>query len=404
MPAGRRFLGRVPQLTRRPWENVAQELEEFLRKLWDSEADGSSAGYSSEVPETVEAGDIGSAGTEASGWSAADHEHPVSTAAPVDFINSAPEEGTATGLARSDHKHRRDVWVEESGVDQGVVNALNFMGPEIEVETESNLTGSLLTGLYGYWSLDEASGTRFRNLGTGPDLSEQISAVGSATGKFGLAAASAEAGTYGLGGAVSPALGLGAGLTWSFWFWWDAWTLGNPQSLFLLDNGVGTGDLVNPFFGAYRWYGSDALAMHFTWGGGASFIRQIPPGLDQGQWHLVVVTYDPATGNMVMRWDEGCLASASFSTSPPYTKLLATVPPASLAAANACTFTRIQCLRRYNGNFVNLEGRMDSMAVWTKVLTDLEVEQLWISSRANVSLGSVVADEAMIMAIIFGGK
>ena len=118
MATGRRFLGTVPKLTRRAWEDVASQLEDFLRRLWDSEADGIPSGFNSQVPTTVEAGigtGIGDPGTQGSGWAAADHDHVASTGTPVSLTpSSVNSEGVSTALARSDHTHDTSALGEES--------------------------------------------------------------------------------------------------------------------------------------------------------------------------------------------------------------------------------------------------------------------------------------------------
>lgn len=109
MATGRRFLGTVPRLTRRAWENAAQELEDFLRRLWASESDGIPAGFNDVSPSTVEAQvgtQLGDPGTEGLGWAAADHDHSASTATPIALDpDSVSAEGTEPTLARSDHSH-----------------------------------------------------------------------------------------------------------------------------------------------------------------------------------------------------------------------------------------------------------------------------------------------------------
>lgn len=95
-----------PVLTRRAWEDAAQPLYDWLRKIHFAWADGIPPGFNENIPETVEAGDTGDDGTETSGWAASDHEHPVSTGTPG-IIGTANDEGTGTSLARSDHTHQK---------------------------------------------------------------------------------------------------------------------------------------------------------------------------------------------------------------------------------------------------------------------------------------------------------
>jgi hypothetical protein len=153
----RRFsLMDVPSMARRPWEDVGPELERFLRKLYDSETNGIPAGFNVVVPTAITPGVDGDPGTERSGWAAADHEHPVTTAPATDLAN-ANAEGTASALARSDHKHKRDVRVKLNGADVGTRNALNFVGSwgivddggndEIDITSEGVAEDALLLAL-----------------------------------------------------------------------------------------------------------------------------------------------------------------------------------------------------------------------------------------------------------------
>jgi hypothetical protein len=76
MAVGRRFSGKVPRLIGRVWNDVTRELEDFLKKLFDAQV-GIPFGFMGTTPTTVEIEDSGSAGTQGSGWAAADHEHEV---------------------------------------------------------------------------------------------------------------------------------------------------------------------------------------------------------------------------------------------------------------------------------------------------------------------------------------
>lgn len=109
MATGRRYLGGVPRLTRRAWEDVAQQLEDFLRKIYDSESNGIPAGFNDEVPAEVlgpVGTGIGDPGTEGTGWAAANHQHVASVGTPHAIGPTIPsEEGTESSLSRSDHKH-----------------------------------------------------------------------------------------------------------------------------------------------------------------------------------------------------------------------------------------------------------------------------------------------------------
>jgi hypothetical protein len=119
-------LGGSVRLARRSWEDVAPQLEFLLNRLFDSEGGGLPAGFNGVIPEPIEVVP-GDPGTESSGWAAADHVHPVSTASATGLDN-ANSEGTAVELARADHKHKRDVRVKWEGADVATRNALDFRG------------------------------------------------------------------------------------------------------------------------------------------------------------------------------------------------------------------------------------------------------------------------------------
>lgn len=111
MASGRRWLGILPKLTRRSWEDVSRELEEYLRRLWASEADGIPPGFKDVLPESVSAGTAGTAGDETQGWAAATHQHVATTAAPVPVGLLLPDAAGSSGaLARSDHRHEVQLW------------------------------------------------------------------------------------------------------------------------------------------------------------------------------------------------------------------------------------------------------------------------------------------------------
>jgi len=104
MATGRRFLGGQIRLAQRSWADVAPELEFFLARLWDSEANGIPAGFNNIDPEDIQAGVAADPGEESSGWAAANHQHAVLTdiPVPVGFVLDA---GTSSALSRADHVH-----------------------------------------------------------------------------------------------------------------------------------------------------------------------------------------------------------------------------------------------------------------------------------------------------------
>jgi hypothetical protein len=81
---------------------VAAELQRFIEDLMQASDNGLPPGFGNLTPQTVEAGDTGSTGTQTDGWAAARHEHPVRTGAPTNPTGAAASEGTGTALMRAD--------------------------------------------------------------------------------------------------------------------------------------------------------------------------------------------------------------------------------------------------------------------------------------------------------------
>ena len=136
MATGRRMLGGLPRFSGRAWEDVSSQLDDLLRKLWDSQADGIPPGFGDLTPTEVMAPvgtQPGDAGTEESGWAAADHRHIAPSGTPLSLeIGGANSIGTDTGLSRSDHVHEvtshRRVGVTVDNYSAGTVVSTGFKG------------------------------------------------------------------------------------------------------------------------------------------------------------------------------------------------------------------------------------------------------------------------------------
>ncbi|MCP4900201.1 MAG: hypothetical protein GY906_24785 [bacterium] len=126
MANSRRVMANIPRLTRRPWEDVSRDLEEYLRKSKEAWSDGLPPGFNNLNPTVIAPDTVSSPGTEATGWAASDHAHFVAVATAVD-LGAATSEGVASFLARSDHVHKRDLLFRVNDVDIGVRGAGNFV-------------------------------------------------------------------------------------------------------------------------------------------------------------------------------------------------------------------------------------------------------------------------------------
>lgn len=163
MAVGRRWLGVLPRLTGRAWEDVAQGLEEFLRKLWDSEADGIPAGFGKDtIPSTIQAGVPSETGDLNSGWAAADHVHGVSTDDPSPLgVDITPEEGTSVSIARADHVHEMKTYRSIGVTVDGGVGTLTpgykgsvavpFHGTIVSWELQADGVGNCVFDVWKSW-------------------------------------------------------------------------------------------------------------------------------------------------------------------------------------------------------------------------------------------------------------
>lgn len=101
----RRFPPPLPQSADLPWEQARRAIFEALRWARDA-ASGIPGGFQEQDPSTIEPDAAADAGTESSGWAAADHEHAIATAQPLALsLGVSGSEGDDTSFARSDHVH-----------------------------------------------------------------------------------------------------------------------------------------------------------------------------------------------------------------------------------------------------------------------------------------------------------
>jgi hypothetical protein len=218
-----------------------------------------------------------------------------------------------------------------------------------------------MSDVYGYWPLDEPSGTRAKLFGSAvsADLSESGGAVASAAGKFGLAVSSTEATTSKLLGTITP-VDLSGGFTFAIRFHWPAFASNTPKSMFSLATG---GIVTAPLLDVARYYGSNYLDCWISTAAGASNLplpRLGPFAI--GTWHLLVLWYDHVAGTFSGQVDGGTILSAPVA--PAVGALLTALDTLNLTGA-------------FNGNFVNFDGRLDAPILWPVTLTENERRILW---------------------------
>jgi hypothetical protein len=98
----RRIVQNDLRLVGRSWNDVARELQDLLKTLIDSSDNGQPPGAGTQTPETITPDSSGDAGDPGTGWSPADHDHPIATAAPSNPTGTAASEGTGNSFMRAD--------------------------------------------------------------------------------------------------------------------------------------------------------------------------------------------------------------------------------------------------------------------------------------------------------------
>jgi hypothetical protein len=70
---------------------------------------GAPAGFYDTTPAEIEPDEVGSSGTQSSGWAAADHTHPIRTGAPTNPTGTVASEGSSSSFMRSDATIRQGI-------------------------------------------------------------------------------------------------------------------------------------------------------------------------------------------------------------------------------------------------------------------------------------------------------
>jgi hypothetical protein len=210
---------------------------------------------------------------------------------------------------------------------------------------------SLLTGLIGYWKLDEASGTR--NDAHGSNHLTDNGSVGSNTGKLGNAAD--------LDG-VNDSLILGDNadlstgdidFTWTCWMYLDTKPTGNNAYAIHKQDEYGL---------LYRDYGGhDRLA--FLVNDGAVIVNASTLGSPStGTWYFIVCWHDATANTINIQVNDGTVDSA-----------------ATAGTAPSDTANEFQLGRYTAGTPLRWDGRLDGVGFWKRVLTATERSNLYNS-------------------------
>lgn len=275
MAQSRRMMVQPPRLTRRAWEDVARDLEEFLSKLMWAWSDGIPPGFNSGVPTAIEAGDTGEVGTEAAGWAPADHEHPVFVDVPVG-LGYEPAEGESTQLVRADHVH-----------------------PYLD------LTEDLIVS----YRLEETSGNRYPSYGN--DLLIESSAVAGASGKIGEAAQFSGANYLYINDATSLQQG---DFDYSICVWGYLDSLATDQYIVAKDGGAGNreyGIYYDSVSGTFKAFLQSTVPTVFT-------VEALDTTPVVDTWYFIHMGYDDTNSLLSIQVNDGVEYTESCGAETPY--------------------------------------------------------------------------------------
>jgi hypothetical protein len=212
---------------------------------------------------------------------------------------------------------------------------------------------SLLTGLLSHWSLDEASGNRADSVG-GITLTDN-GGVGSATGKLdGAADFIADTSVF-LEKENASALSLGdTDWTWSAWVYFDSLS-GFPMVLAKHWNGGVEYELFQT---------SNSL----TWrvASGVTNYAVVAGSLSTGTWYHIVWGHDAANDLVFIRVNNGTRNTTTTGGAP-----------ANQYGDNGSFALGV----RGNAHTFPLDGRIDQVDLWGRVLTTGEEDALWNSGN-----------------------
>lgn len=215
---------------------------------------------------------------------------------------------------------------------------------------------SILTDLYGYWKLDEASGTRFDSVNTS-HLTDN-NTVTQAAGKIGSAASFDEANAEYLSVATNPNIETGdISYTWSAWVWGDATTV--APNVADARAFIGKFASADGEFLVYYAPNSGCFRMRHLGGGGVTILSAIAFGpMVASTWYHVLAWRDKGAGTINMQINNSAVISTASARTP--TDLTSSLYIGNAPLANWYW-----------------HGRVDEVGFWKRVLTASERTRLY---------------------------
>lgn len=217
---------------------------------------------------------------------------------------------------------------------------------------------SLLQGLRAYWKLDETSGTRADVSGNALTLADNNTVL-SAAGKISNAAQFVAANTEWLSRSDDPLLSFTASYTISSWVYFDSLPgVGLYRPITAKDSGVSPN---REFFTALTYAGGANYIWnlsHYEGGTTVKIANRLQPA-STATWYHFLAWYDSSLSTLNVSVDNGTISTTAG------------------VAVGANTTAQFLIGRTGFGAGQYMDGRIDEVCMWARVLTTAERTQLY---------------------------
>ena len=223
---------------------------------------------------------------------------------------------------------------------------------------------TLPTSLISYWELEEASGTRVDSHGSN-DLSDN-NTVGQMTGKQGDAADFEKANSEYLSISDASQSGLDISGDFSIALWYKPESTPSGANNNLVAKWRNSGASQRAYALAHRESGGESLAIAVSNNGSSNDFKVYSQTLTNGTWYHIVATYD-ASASQYRMYVDGSEHGSSPQTGS-ITSVHNSTDDFAIGADNVAA-----------GAFNHIDGAIDEVGIWSKVLTSSEVSDLYSS-------------------------
>lgn len=254
--------------------------------------------------------------------------------------------------------------------DSSQITSMNItLTPTVTHSDPNNISGCV-----GYYKFDDGSGTSVLNSvnssanGTiGPVANTTLWSTGKYNGSLSFNVANTSDGRLTI---TNPVLGATA-CTFSCWVNANYTSYGSIFS-----------DWNSPTYNIAI-YQNSTDSLRFYVGNGTNYSYSLTnANWTNNQWHMVTCTYNASTNNMAVWIDLNKASSTAAGASGP----IPNIGNTSASGNGACGFARYVSQFSSTKGFLN--GSIDNAAFWNRSLTDVEIQSLYYSQLAGITIKS----------------